>query len=81
MEDAGFNGTMASDDLCPIALWLGARINAEIHMGSGRVSARRGPRWTETIMPPAVADFVGRFDAGRYSQLGSPFRPSAGLED
>jgi hypothetical protein len=81
LEDARINSAMASDGRCPIALWFAARLNAEIRKGTERVRACRGQCWTETIMPRKIAVVVGRFDAGCYPQLVSPFRPNVGPED
>jgi hypothetical protein len=81
MEDAGVRGTMGSDDLCPVALWLAAHLDAEVHVGCGRARAREHRVWVEAMLPAGVGDFVTGFDTGSYPQLVSPFLPDAGYED
>jgi hypothetical protein len=81
MEDAGIRGTMASDDLCPVALWLAAHLDAEVHVGCGRARARERRVWVEARLPAGVSDFVTGFDTGSYPQLVSPFLPDAGYDD
>jgi hypothetical protein len=75
MEDAGIKGSMGSDDLCPAALWLSARIGTEVRVGSDRVRARAGTTWVEAALPATVSDFVARFDQGSYPELVTPFLP------
>lgn len=81
MEDAGIKGSMESDDLCPMALWLQARLETEVRVGSGRVRARDGLGWVEVQLPVKVSEFVALFDSGSYPQLVSPFLPFGGTEN
>jgi len=77
LEENGIKGTMGSDDLCPVALWLGARVNAEVHVGIRHVRARQGQHSAEVPTPGEISDFVAQFDAGHCPQLVSPFHPGA----
>ena len=81
MEDTGMRGSMGSDDLCPVALWLAAHLDTEVHVGCGRARARERRVWVEATLPAGVSDFVAGFDNGIYPQLVSPFLPDAGDDD